>query len=126
MDFVEFAKLGVPTLLALAILGLIHILNKKYRQSENGDRRAPLKVVGCPNKMEGMSATLTGMLVHLDSSTKMLVEILHSQEETKKEVRRVADVASIHAPGSRSEKVREESRDLLRELLMVVKRRNGG
>jgi len=121
MDILELARFGVPTLLSLAILGLIYVLNKKYRESPKGDRRAPQRVVGCPNKMEGLSATLTGMLANLDASTRMLTELLHIMEETKAEVRRVADVASIHATGSRSEKIREESRDLLRDLLMEVR-----
>ena len=117
----ELSRLGVPTLLALAVLGLIHILNKRYRESEKGDRRAPPRVVGCPNKLE--MGTLKGMLANLESSTKMLVEILHCVEETKVELRSIADVTRLYQTGSRSEKVREESRDLLRELLMEIKHR---
>ena len=114
MDLGLIAELGVAGIAMIAVVIALDIARKKFRESEKGDRRAP---------SNGLQTTLKGMLTNLDSSTKMLVEILHSIEETRVEIRRVADVASLHATGSRSEKVREESRDLLRELLMEIKHR---
>ena len=125
MDLTDLAKLGVPTLLALAILGLIYILNRKYRETPNGDRRKAPHVISCPNRMQGLDATLQGLLTNLDTSTKILVELLRSMEEARGELRAVSDVTKLYQSGSRSEKIREESRDLLKELLLVARRTGG-
>ena len=127
MDFGMLVDLGITGMLVVAVIMLIDFIRKRFREGNKGDRRMFPRVIECPNKIEGLAATL----VSLDKQIGRLVDH-HEEYPPNAVVDAVKGVARVEIgvarlleetrPGSRAQMIREESRDLLRELVAVVKK----
>jgi hypothetical protein len=116
-EFGQVAELGALGLALLAVIMLIDFIRNRL----GNVGKAP-SVIECPYNARGVEKMFEKMVLNLDASTTMLGELLHIVEENRVNIREVGHTARLHGPGSRSEKVREESRDLLHEILVVLKR----
>ena len=125
------AKLGALGIALLVILMLVDMVRKKYRESDPGDRRKVPFVVQCPNKVEGLDATLTSIQKQSAAQTVLLAECT---QELRHNGDGISRLVAQHAPQGgretwkippRMELLQEESRDLLRELVNEVKSNNG-
>jgi hypothetical protein len=129
MDFGALAELGVTGMLVVAVIMLIDFIKRKFRDGEKGDRRLLPRVIDCPNKVEGLAATMVALCNESREQTRLNTEQLRVIQHNMDGIDRLVDQ---HKPGldgremwkmsTRSEKVQEESRDLLRELVAVVKK----
>jgi hypothetical protein len=123
----QVAEYGLTGLALLALIMLIDFIRKRFREGEVGDRRRAPTVIECPNKIQGLSATLSS----LDTQIGRLVDH-HDEYPPNAVTDAVKGVARVETgvirlleetrPGSRSQMIREESRDLLRELVGLVKK----
>ena len=132
------AQVGVAGLALLALIMLIDLLRRKFREGEQGERREPFapKVVNCPNKIEGLAATLAATLTTLGEvrdearANRMLqTEQLKVLTVSEEGIDRLVEQHKPDGTGremwkwtARSEGIQEESRDLLREIAMALKK----
>jgi hypothetical protein len=144
MDFGAVAELGVIGGLVVGIIMLIDFIRKRFRESGKGERRLIPSVIECPNRIQGLSATLTS----LDKQIGRLVDH-HDEYPPNAVTEAVRGVARVEIgvtrlleethPGSRAQMIREESRDILKAMevnqtqtteilgeILEVTRRNGG
>ena len=129
MDFGAVAELGVTGMLVVAVIMLIDFIKNKFREHGTGDRRNAPAVINCPNKIEGLAATIIALSNESREQTRLNTDQLQVLQHNQDGIDRLVDQ---HKPGvdgremwktsTRSEKVQEESRDLLRELVSVVKK----
>ena len=122
------AELGLVGLALVVIVMLVDVIRKRYRQSSNGDRRRVPTVVNCPNKVEGLDATLRAVAKQSGAQTTLLnectVQLRHNGDGIDRLVEQhkpTLDGRETWKVSPRSERLQEESRDLLRELVAVVK-----
>lgn len=122
------AELGVAGIALVAVIMLIDFIRKRWRQSEDGDRRGPPAVIGCPNKVEGLADTLKMISKQSGEQTKLLTAQIRVLEHNRGGIDRLVDQHKPAADGRetwkvspRMERLTEESRDLLRELVIAVK-----
>ena len=129
LDFGSIADLGAIGLALLAIIMLVDFIRKRFRESERGERRRSPLVIECPNKIEGLAATMIALSNESREQTRLNTEQLKVLQHNRDGIDRLVDQ---HKPGvdgremwkttTRSEKIQEDSRDLLRELVAVVKK----
>lgn len=123
MNNLPFGELGIAGLGLIIALYALDMVRKRYRQTENGDRRKAPVVMNCPNRVPGLAETLVRISSNIETSTHLLAELLRIEKDNQKGIQEIRTVSSLHGAGSRSERVREESRDLLRDLLSAVQQR---
>ena len=129
MDFGMLVDLGITGMLVVAVIMLIDFIRKRFRGSDKGERRGFPSVIECPNKIEGLAATIIALSNESREQTRLNTEQLRVLTRNEDGIKRLVEQ---HKPGldgremwkttSRSERVQEESRDLLRELVSVVKK----
>lgn len=138
MDLGGMAELGVAGIAMIAVVVMVDLLRRKFRESEKGDRRAQPEVIHCPNKGVGMAKTLEGILKTLEeqreesrANRKLQTEQLRVLAHVCDGTDRLVEQHKAGADGVESWKVQprmialqEESRDLLKDLVRAVK--NGG
>jgi hypothetical protein len=123
---IEFGLLGVAL---IAIVGLVDLARRRFRQTGNGNRRMTPLVIDCPNNIKGLSATLDS----LDKSTAALRVLVVEQVKLLQHNRDGIDrLVEQHKPGpdgrenwkesARADAIREESRDLLKKLVGLIER----
>jgi hypothetical protein len=123
---IEFGLLGVAL---IAIVGLVDLARRRFRQTGNGNRRRMPLVIECPNKIQGLSSTLDS----LDKSTAALRVLVVEQVKLLQHNRDGIDrLVEQHKPGpdgrenwkesARADAIREESRDLLKKLVGLIER----
>jgi hypothetical protein len=127
MDFGAVAEWGVTGGLVVGMIMLIDFIRKRFREGEVGDRRKAPTVIECPNKIQGLSVTLAS----LDKQIGRLVDH-HDEYPPNAVTDAVKGVARVEIgverlleetrTGSRAQMIREESRDLLHELVGLVKK----
>ena len=132
-DFGQIADMGAIGLALLAVIMLVDFIRKRFREGETWDRRKMPTAIECPNKVEGLAATMIALSNESREQTRLNTEQLKVLQHNQDGIDRLLDQ---HKPGldgremwkttSRSEKVQEESRDLLRELVSVVKKNGFG
>ena len=119
-------ELGAIGLALLAVIMLIDFIRKKFFKET--ECRMPA-IIECPNKVEGLSATMVALCNESREQTRLNTEQLKVLQHNMDGIDRLVEQ---HKPGldgretwkttARAEKFQEESRDLLRELVAVVKR----
>ena len=122
----QLAEIGATGLALLAVIMLIDFIRRRF--GIDPKCRIP-SVIECPNKIEGLAATMIALSNESREQTRLNTEQLKVLQHNQDGIDRLVDQ---HKPGldgremwkttSRSEKVQEESRDLLRELVSVVKK----
>jgi hypothetical protein len=135
----KFGEIGVTALALIFGIYLVDLFRKKYRESEPGDRRTKLQVVGCPNKIEGMAEILDGIrralgtltqesAANRDIQTEQLRVLQHVSEGTDRLVEQHKagpDGVEMWKVSPHMLKLQQESRDLLRDIVNAVERGNG-
>ena len=117
LELGHIVEMGAIGLALLAVLMLIDFIKKRF-----GNGKAQPVVEDRRRVVDEIEKTLGKMLLNLDTSTRTLSELLHVVEENRIGIREVEHLANLHGAGSRSEKVREESRDLLRDIVTILER----
>ena len=137
--------LAMLVLLVLAVTGY-EFVKKKYRESESGERRKLPMVIECLNKpvmdelVKQSRLQQTNMVQTINILERAVVgierlESKHEEYTSDGVAGALSRVESISVgvdrlleqvrPGARSEKVREESRDMLKELVADAKTSHG-
>ena len=122
----QLAEIGATGLALLAVIMLIDFIRRRF----GIDPKCHIpSIIECPNKIEGLAATMIALSNESREQTRLNTEQLKVLQHNQDGIDRLVDQ---HKPGldgremwkttSRSEKVQEESRDLLRELVSVVKK----
>lgn len=133
MDFGAIADYGLATLAILALLAGIDYARRRYRESEPGERRkrsdSSPKIIGCPNKIYELPQILISLTEAAKEQTRLNTLQLDVLNHNREGIDRLVEQ---HRPGPdgreawkippRMEQLQEETRDLLRELVMVVKK----
>ena len=130
-DIQLLGQLGAVGLAMLAVVFSLDLLRKKYRESDRGDRRRAPVIMDCPNKIQGLDATLEEVAKQARASTQALaacaITLNHNRDGIDK-------LVTQHAPEggreqwkipARMESLQEETVVLLRELVVIAKK-NGG
>jgi hypothetical protein len=138
MADVGLVEIGSTGALLAIIFGLIEVIRRKYRESTNGDRRRAPTVVNCPNRIESLGTTLEEIAKQSGTQTKLNMEQTRLNTEMIKLLTHSRDgidrLVEQHAPEGgrerwkippRMEQLQEESRDLLREVVAVLKQGGG-
>lgn len=141
--FGNIADIGLAGLAIIALIAVIEFAKKRYRESEAGDRRSNPTVVNCPNKIYELQPTLKELSQVIERQAEVSKAHVEATKSYGPAAQRIdAGVERLLEqvrPGARAEKVREESRDmlkeivsgqitsanLLRELVDLSKKRNG-
>lgn len=150
MDISKLLELGplaiaMLVMLVLAVTGY-EFVKRKYRESTGGERRKMPMVIECPNKptmdelMKQMRLQQTNTTRTLGLLERATISIGHLEDKHEEYTgdgvaAALSRVESIGVgvdrlleqvrPGARSEKVREESRDMLKELVADAKVSHG-
>ena len=126
-DLSTVGQLGATGLAMLAVVFALDLLRKKYRESDKGERRKMPMVVNCPNRIEGLDATLQEVAKQSGAQTKVLTACSVTLEHNRTAI---DTLVRQHAPEGgrerwkipeRMEQLQEETRDLMRELVAAVK-----
>jgi hypothetical protein len=132
MADVGLVEIGSTGALLAIIMGLIEIVRRKYRESTNGDRRRVPTVVQCPNKVEGLGATLEEVARASGAQVKLNTEMIRIIQHNRDGIDRLVEQHKPTVDGRetwkippRMERLQEESRDLLREVVSLLKQRGG-
>ena len=119
------AELGVAGIALVAIIMLIDFIRKRI-----GNGKKTQTVLECPNKIERLDATLIALVNQSGEQTRLNTEQLKVLITNTKGIERLVDQHKPDASGremwkwtSRSERMQEESRDLLREIVQAMKNR---
>ena len=127
MDWVKLADYGVAVLALLVVLILVDVIRRRYRESTNGDRRRDPLVVGCPNRIEGLHSTLTALVNDSREQTKLNTEQLRILTSNKENI---DHLVRAHAPvdgrewwktTAKAERIQEEIRDGIKDLVRIAK-----
>jgi len=125
----QISELGVVGLALLVVLVMIDLIRKKLLGKDGNGK--PM-VIDCPNKVEGLSATLVALSEESREQTRLNTEQLKVLTRNHEGIARLVDQHKPDSNGremwkwtTRSEQIQEESRDLLREIVQAVKQRNG-
>ena len=121
---------GIVGVLLAVIMGLVEVVRRKYRESSDGDRRKPTPmIVKCPNEIEGLNATLIALVNESREQTRLNTEELKLLQHNRDGIDRLVDQHKPTLDGRetwkvspRMEKLQEESRDSLREIVSLLKR----
>jgi hypothetical protein len=122
----SLVELGVVGIALLAVLMLVDLIRKKMGVDSSGSHK--LQIVECPNRIEGLAATLEEMSKQSGAQTKVMTALMQATEHNRSGIDRLVEQ---HRPEDgretwkippRMERLQEETRDLLRELVTEVKR----
>jgi hypothetical protein len=123
MDFGAIAELGVTGALIVVVIMLIDFIRKRFRESDKGDRRTPPE---CPIES---SAAMAAIAAQSGAQTKLLTEQTRVLQDVHSDTGRLVEQHKAGANGVEAWKVQprmmqlqQESRDLLKELVAVVKK----
>jgi len=127
----DLAELGAVGIALLVVLMLVDFIRRKLNWDSPQARTCPV-IVECPNKVEGLDATLREVSSQSVAQTRVMTAMLQLLEHNKSGIDRLVDQHKPNVDGretwkipQRMETLQEESRDLLRELLTEA-RKNGG
>lgn len=120
----EYGLLGMAL---LAVLGLIDFIRKKIRETPNGDRRQSPIVIECPNKIPGIAATLRANTDSTNALRVLIIEQVKLLQHVANGTDRLVDQHKPNPNGretwkgsAAAEKVQEESRDLLKQMVFLI------
>ena len=129
-DLGKLAEFGVAGLALVVVLVLVLALVDIFRKKLFGKESA--SIIECPNKIEGLSATLVALSNESREQTRLNTEQLKVLTRNHEGIGRLVEQHKPDTNGremwkwtTRSEQIQEESRDLLREIARSMQRRNG-
>lgn len=134
MDWVKLGELGAVVLAMLTILILVEVIRRRYRESDTGERRdasSGTLMIKCPNRVEGLSATLAAISEECRTMTALNQEQLRHLQHNREQI---DGLVKAHQPVAgrewwktteKSEHIQEEIRDGIRDLVRLAKA-NGG
>ena len=128
-DLEKLMELGLTGIALIAIVGLVDLVRRRYRSSPNGDRRKLPIVIECPNRIEGLGATLKELAQSSRAMQVLVVEQVRILQHNSDGIDRLIEDHAPNAEGrqtwkgtKRQEEVAEESVKLLRELVTAVEK----
>ena len=120
LDLNKLGELGAVTLALILAIMAFDLVRKKFRQTENGDRRKASIVVECPNKIEGLAATLELLAEAAQTQVQQNVEHIKLLQLNKTGIDRLVDQ---HKPvnGVETWKASHRIEELLEDTCVAVK-----
>lgn len=126
----KITEVGVVGMSLVAVIMLVDFIRKRFRESNPGDRRSVSTVsLSCPNKIHELPATLSALIEATREQTRLGASQLEVLKHNREGIDRLVDQHRPSPDGRetwkippRMEMLQEETRDLLRELVMVVKK----
>lgn len=124
----DIAELGAVGIAMVVVLMLVDFIRRKLNW-DGEHRAAETLFVECPNKVEGLAATLSEVSTQSAAQTRVMTAMLQLLEHNKNGIDRLVDQHKPNVEGRetwkippRMEALQEESRDLLRELVVEAKK----